>query len=350
MSKLLEWLHISSSPYVNAAVTVLVFIILARIADFIVDKVIRRFAQFTKTEVGGRLIDIVHRPVFFTIILFGISIAFTYLKPADKTVFYTDGILYSVIAVIWMVAAIKLGDIIIENAFFRVSDVTGLGKDVVPLVKNVSKIVVVLAGIMVILSLWRVNIAPVIASAGIAGAAVALAAKDTIANFLGGISLFVDKPFKIGDFIVLDRGERGEVVAIGIRSTRVRTLDGIMITIPNAVIINTKIVNESAKTPYLRICLPVAVAYGSDIELVEKILVELAGQNRNIVGEPAPKALFTTFGDGSLHFELLFWIEVPALRGAVVDEMNRAIYRKFREHGIEFKSTIPAAGCPGLQR
>ncbi len=350
MTKILESLNISSSAYVNAAVIILAFIIVARIADFLVDKVIRRFAQFTKTEVGGSLIDIVHRPVFFTIILFGISLAFTYLRLSDKIVFYIDGSLYTVISVIWMVAAVKIGNIIIENAFFKVSDVTGLGKDVIPLVENVSRIVVVLAGFMVILSLWKVNIAPILASAGIAGIAVALAAKDTIANFLGGISLFVDKPFKIGDFIVLDRGERGEVVAIGIRSTKVRTLEDIMITIPNAVIINTKIVNESARTHYLRICLPAAVAYGSDIDLVEKTMVDLAMQNENVVGDPAPRALFTTFGDASLHFELLFWIKEPYLRGRVIDEMNRAIYKKFKEYGIELKSTIPAAGCAALQR
>ncbi len=350
MTKLVESLHIASSPFVNAAISVLFFILLAKIADFIVDKVIRRIAKFTRTEVGGSLIDVVRRPVFFTIILFGISLAFEDFRFIGSAGFYIDGLLYSIIAVIWMVAAIKIGNIVVENAVVKVSDVTGLGKDVIPLIENVLKIVIVLAGLMVILSLWRVNIAPILASAGIAGVAVALAAKDTIANFLGGISLFVDKPFKIGDYIILDKGERGEVVAIGIRSTKVRTLDDVMITIPNSVIINTKIVNESAPTPYLRVRLPIGVDYGSDIDSVEKILVEIAAGNENVIKDPAPRALFSAFGENLLNFELLFWVKEPALRVRTIDRVNRDIYRRFSESGIKIRNPLPLDGILYLQR
>ncbi|HEX8948085.1 MAG TPA: mechanosensitive ion channel domain-containing protein [Dissulfurispiraceae bacterium] len=350
MAKLIESLNIASSPYVNALISVLVFAGLAKIVDFFADKVVRRFMRIAKSEVGDRFVDIIRRPLFLTIILFGIGLAITYLRPAEKAALYIDALVYSVMTVIWMFAAVKVGNLIIENAVFKVSDVTGLGKDVVPLVENVLKLVVIVAGLMVILSLWRINIIPLIASAGIAGAAVALAAKDTIANFLGGISLFVDKPFKIGDYIVLDRGERGEVVAIGIRSTKVRTLDDIMITMPNSLIINTKIVNESAPTPYLRIRMPVGVEYGSDIDFVEKTLVSLALQNENVIKEPAPRAMFASFGDSTLNFELLCWIKEPALRAKTIDELNRGIYRKFSESGIKIKNVLVAEGSAYIVR
>jgi MscS family membrane protein len=132
--------------------------------------------------------------------------------------------LYSILIALWCVTIIRISNSFIEHGIRRVSDVTGLSHDIIPLAKNLSKIVIIIASLMVVLSLWKVNITPLIASAGIAGAAVAFAAKDTIANFFGGISIFVDKPFTIGDYIVLDKGERGEVVAIGVRSTRIRTL------------------------------------------------------------------------------------------------------------------------------
>ncbi|MCP4574912.1 MAG: mechanosensitive ion channel, partial [Deltaproteobacteria bacterium] len=100
------------------------------------------------------------------------------------------------------------------------------------------------------------------ASAGVVGLAVALAARETLANFFGGVSLLTDKPFKVGDYIVLDSGERGEVRKVGMRSTRILTRDDILITIPNSLITNLKITNQSAPRPSFRVRLKVGVAYG----------------------------------------------------------------------------------------
>ena len=334
MTKLIESLNISASPYINAILSIAAFIVIAKLADLFVDKVLRKFTKFTKSDIDDRILDAIHRPIYFTIILIGIVLAIAYLKPSQKVVFYADGIIYSIMAVIWTIAAVKISNIVIEDAIHKVSDVTGLSKDIVPLIENVSKIAIILASLMVILSIWKINITPLIASAGIAGAAIALAAKDTIANFFGGLSVFADKPFKIGDFIVIDKVDRGEVVSIGIKSTRIKTLDDIMITIPNAIIAGSKIVNESAPTPNLRVRIPVNVAYGSDIDLVEKTLIDIAARNGNILDDPAPKIFFNAFGESSLNLELLCWIKEPALRLRTVDEINREIYKKFNELGI----------------
>jgi small-conductance mechanosensitive channel len=335
MKGIIESLNISKSPYVNSLLYILVFIILAKAADLLVDKVFRKFTRFTRTDVDDRIVDLIHRPIFFTILIIGIVLTAANLEPSGKAIFYIKGIMYSILAVIWCVTAIRISNTIIEHTVKRVSDVTGLSKDIVPLVKNVSKIVMIVAAVMVVLSLWKINITPVMASAGIAGAAVAFAAKDTIANFFGGISVFVDKPFTIGDYIVLDKGERGEVVAIGVRSTRIKTRDDILITIPNSIIANTKIVNESAPVPNFRVRIPVAVAYGSDIDMVQNTLLEIAKENGNILPEPASRVRFREFGESSLNFELLCWAKEPALRGITVHELNCAIYKRFNETGIK---------------
>ncbi len=335
MAGLAESLGISSSPYINAVVVLLVFVAAAWLADLFVDRLLRRVARFTKTELDDRIIDLVHRPVFLTIVLAGLSAAASYLVPAGKLLFYADGVLYSLIVVIWGVTMMRATGLVIEHAVGRVSDVTGLGRNVIPLVENLTKIVVVLAVLLLILSLWKVNITPLVASAGIAGAVVAFAAKDTMANLFGGISVFMDRPFKIGDYIVLDQGERGEVVAIGIRSTRIKTRDDILITIPNSIIANTKIINESAPVPKFRIRVPVSVAYGSDIDLVEQILLEIAAANGNVIEDPPPRVRFRQFGDSSLNFELLCWAREPALRGLTVHELNRSIYKTFQERGVK---------------
>jgi small-conductance mechanosensitive channel len=207
----------------------------------------------------------------------------------------------------------------------------------IPLIKNMALIALLVLGVFVFLSIWKISVTPLLASAGIAGVVVALAAKDTLANFFGGISIFVDRPFKIGDYIVLDEKDRGEVVTIGIRSTRIKTRDDILITIPNAIIANTKIVNESAPIPKFRIRIPVGVAYGSDIDLVQDTLLSIAVENSNVVEDSETRVRFRTFGDSSLNFELLCWVTEPAIRGLTIHELNTAIYKKFIEAGI----TIP---------
>ncbi len=336
MIRLVELMNISS-PAVNALLSVCAFMVVAKIADLLIDKVLRKFSRFTKTDLDDRIVDVVHRPIFFTILFLGIIATALHFGPSENVLWYTSGSLYSLLAVIWCVAAVRISNTVIEHAVMKVSDVTGMSRDIIPLVENVTRIVIIVAAVMIVLSIWKINITPVIASAGIAGAAVAFAAKDTIANFFGGISVFVDKPFKIGDYIVLDKGERGEVVAIGVRSTRIKTRDDVQITIPNSIIANTKVINESAPIPNFRVRIPVSVAYGSDIDKVQEVLLEVAGQNENVIPEPSPRVRFREFGESSLNFELLCWTKEPSLRGLTVHELNCEIYKTFAASGI----TIP---------
>ncbi len=124
---------------------------------------------------------------------------------------------------------------------------------------------------------------------------------------------------------------------IGIRSTRIKTRDDILISIPNSIIANTKIINESAPVPNFRIRIPVSVAYGTDINKVEDILLGIASKNENILITPKPRVRFRTFGESSLNFELLCWAKEPAIRGKTIHEINKEVYNKFNEADI----TIP---------
>ncbi|MFH1913513.1 MAG: mechanosensitive ion channel family protein [Pseudomonadota bacterium] len=175
----------------------------------------------------------------------------------------------------------------------------------------------------------------VFASAGIAGVAVALAARETLANFFGGVSIFLDRPFRAGDYIVLDSGERGEVKAVGMRSTRLLTRDDVMITIPNSVITNVKIVNQSAPEPHFRVAIKVGVAYGSDLDRVEAALLGAAEGNTMVMRTPEPRARLRSFGESSINYELLVWAARPHDRGRITHELAREICRRFAEAGVE---------------
>lgn len=328
---------ITGSKYLDALLIFVLFAVLAIVVDLVINRLLKGITRLSKTTIDDRIVKVIRRPVFFTVIVIGAVQTAAYLEPPGKALFYTSATLYTALTIVWVAAAIRISNITIENALGKIADITGLGRDVIPLIENVWKVVVFAAGLLVVLSVWKLSITPILASAGIAGVAVALAAKDSLANFIGGISIFVDRPYKIGDYIVLDSGERGEVTEIGIRSTRIRTRDDILISIPNSIISNTKIVNESAPEPRYRIKIPIGVAYGSDIDLVEKILLDVSIGNGNVVEEPAPRVRFRAFGDSSLNFELLCWIQEPSLRGLTLHELNSSIYKSFAASGV----TIP---------
>ena len=195
--------------------------------------------------------------------------------------------------------------------------------------------------VLLILLVWNlseymgVSFTAVFASAGIAGIALALAARETLANFFGGISILMDRPFKTGDYILLESGERGMVVNVGMRSTRLLTRDDVQIAIPNSIITNTKVVNESAPQPRFRIRIKVGVAYGSDIDRVEQILLAVTAENQLVSRTPEPRVRFRAFGDSALDFELLCWARSPHDKGRLIHELNQAIYKTFKAAGIE---------------
>jgi small-conductance mechanosensitive channel len=330
----LNYLNKVNSPVIKALIILFLYVILAKLADIFINRVLRRIASYTRSELDDSIIDLTHRPIFLTVLIFGGIHSIRVLQANENFIYFTKGILFSLLVLIWAVFIIRISRLIISNSIHRVADATGLSKEVTPLIENVWKVIIFVTGLMMVLSIWKVDITPVMASAGIAGVAVALAAKDTLANFFGGISIFMDKPYKIGDFIILDSGERGEVVNIGIRSTRIKTRDDILISIPNSIIASTKIVNESAPVPKFRVRIPVSVSYGSDIHKVEDILVKIADENANILKDPEPRVRFREFGESSLNFELLCWAKEPVMRGKTIHEINKSIYDSFNKAGV----------------
>ena len=168
------------------------------------------------------------------------------------------------------------------------------------------------------------------------GIAVGFAAKDTLANLFSGFFILADAPYKIGDYINLDSGEHGNVTHLGMRSTRLITRDDIEITVPNAVIGNAKIINESGgPSEKVRVRLAVGVAYGSDVDDVCRVLLAVSDANNEVCRSPAARVRMRAFGTSSLDFELLCWIEKPENRGRVSHELYMAVYKALNAAGIE---------------
>jgi small-conductance mechanosensitive channel len=204
-----------------------------------------------------------------------------------------------------------------------------------PLLDTVIKVILLALAIYFLFIAWNINVTAWIASAGIVGLALSFAAKDTLSNLFAGVSIVADAPYKNGDFIILESGERGMVTHIGLRSTRILTRDDVEITVPNGIIGNSKIINEAGgPSAKHRIRIAVGVAYGSDIDQVIATLSGVATAHSEICNEPGPRVRFRKFGESSLDFELLCWIDQPIDRGRMTHELNCAVYKAFAEDKI----------------
>jgi MscS family membrane protein len=203
------------------------------------------------------------------------------------------------------------------------------------LISNLITALLIIGGCFVLLRIWSLDLSPLLASAGLVTAVGALAARDALSDFFGGITIFLDRPYHIGDFVVLTGGERGEVVNIGIRSTRIRTRDDVLITVPNSVMVGAKVMNETSLVPQYRVRCRVGVAYHSDLPEVEKVLLDSLKDNPHVLQEPEPRVRYRDFGEWAVELELLAWIKDPRDRGLARDLIIRGIHKAFREGKID---------------
>ena len=341
LNDLQNWLapylgFLGENPWLQATVVIFVSLVIAWIFDRFISALLSRATAKTPFQFDDYLVRFLRGPIYFSVILIGLVLAVNLLDiPAPY-----DFVLYSVIEtiawLIWILFFLRVTRTLLRYVANDDQRLPVLHPQTLPLFDNLAIILIAILGVYVVFSAWNVDMTAWLASAGIVGIAIGFAAKDTLANLFSGVFILADAPYKIGDYVVLDGGERGEVTHIGIRSTRLRTRDDVEVTVPNAIMGNTKITNESGG-PYekFRIRVAVGVAYGSDIDQVERILLEIADANEQVVEDPEARVRFRRFGNSSLDFDLLCWVEQPSLRGLVTHELLSAIYKAFNREGVE---------------
>ena len=327
---------VGDRPWLQALVVVLFAIVLAWIFDRFISASLRKLAEKTAFSVDDHLIEHLHNPIMISMILLGLALAVNLLKIPEPFDFICFSLIKTLAFIVWTIFLLRVVRSVLRHVAFHQDHVAVLHPQTLPLFENLAIIVIVVLSVYIIFSAWNVDMTAWLASAGIVGIAVGFAAKDTLANLFSGVFILADAPYKIGDYVVLESGERGAITHIGIRSTRMKTRDDVEVTVPNAIMGNTKIFNESGGVDEKsRIRAAVGVAYDTDIDRVGEILMQIALDHPEICDDPEPRVRFRAFGPSSLDFELLGWIEKPELRGRVVHELNREILLRFREAAIE---------------
>ena len=327
---------LGAEPWLQAVVALVGSLAIAWIFNHVICNALRRMAARTQFRFDDYLIEHLHRPIYYTLILVGLALAIELLKFNEVFDEIAFSIWQTIGFVVWSVFIIRAARSLLKAFAESEERVKVVNPQTLPLFNNVVVIAIVVLSVYLIFTAWHVDMTAWLASAGIVGIAVGFAAKDTLANLFSGAFNMADAPYKIGDYVVLETGERGEITHIGIRSTRMMTRDDVEITVPNSVMGNTMIINESGG-PHekYRIRVKVGVAYASDIDRVREVLMAIALNDEDVCQDPEPRVRFRQFGGSSLDFELLCWVEQPVLRGRVLDTLNCKIYKRFAEEDIE---------------
>ena len=327
--------------YFYAFITIIIGVVLALIVRGLVHW-LKTKAGKTDTHLDDIIIAAIGTPLQVAIVAISLYIASTYfgvIPPEYQWILQTKYITaFYIFLAAWIISTF-LNDIIKIYGHRMAEKSTGDTDDrLVGLLELVIRYVIWFVAAMLILSVFEIDITPFLAGAGILGLAVAFAAQDIISNFFGGAIITIDKPFKVGDRIKVDT-YYGDVISIGPRSTRLKTLDYQIVTIPNNKITTNVIINYAEPDQKLRIAVPVSVAYGTDPHKVKDILLEIASEviktTEYLIADPPPKVFFSEYSDSSLKFILYVWAKKYNLPDEVKDAVNTRIADRFAAEDIE---------------
>lgn len=327
------------NPYGAFVLNLAIWSVVGLVVYFIVSPIVHKFTKRTKTNLNKILVKMIRKPLVFFIFLYGLITSILRLDlrlELRSTAFQIYSLLIVIIAVYvtYRIYDAFLNEIAVrrkEEAFVQILK---------PLLEKVGGIIIVLGGLIIGLRTIGIEITALLAGAGIMGLVVAFAAQDTLSNFFSGMHLLLDRPFSIGEIILLETGEYCRIEDIGMRSTKLYNIrDHESIVLPNNSLANQKIVNIAQPDTTLRIPINVGVAYGSDIKKVKQILYEVAEEHPDVITDELhqTQVRFKEFADSSLNFTLRVWIDDLAKQWTITGELREKIDERFREAKI----TIP---------
>ncbi|MBI3416432.1 MAG: mechanosensitive ion channel family protein [Verrucomicrobia bacterium] len=327
--------------YLASLIYVLLAFLVAKLVDYIFSAWLKKLTARTKTQLDDVLVELAGPPIkvvsFVILLHFGLSI----FSWPDVVKFYLSKAFIIVVGLSLLYVALKSVDAIVGLWRDRASAAAGdhdktFNEQLFPILSRSLKVAIVVVGVLVTADSLGLKITGAIASLSVGGLALGLAAQDTAANLFGAVSVFVDKPFRIGDRIQVS-GVDGTVEAIGLRSTRVRSLDGHLITVPNKTMGNATITNISRR-PTIKTEMNFGLTYDTTTEQLRRALSILDEVYR---AHPMTSDLwvsFNKFADSSLNILVIHWWKETDTKAYLqgMQDLNLHIKQRFDEAGIEF--------------
>ncbi len=326
-----DWINLG----ISLAVVILMMALISRLIIIVLMKIARRNAT-PYDVIYLKAIQPILRWLLNILILYFATARLQFLSPVFKQ--WLGQIYIAAIIVLAAICLWKLADIIrlwyqektahLEERHRNDAAVT-LGEVAI-------RAVILVAGLILILNHFGVNISALWTAIGIGGLALSLAAQDTLANMISGLIILLDQPFRTGDRIgIQELNTWGDVVSIGLRSTRIRTRDNRLVIVPNASISNNQVVNYTYPDPRYRIQTEIGVAYGTDLRLVRQVIVNSLKGVEGIIPDMPVDVLFMEWGDSEMVFRVRWWIKSYIDARRSTDRVNEHIYQALEEAGVD---------------
>jgi len=332
-------LGLPTSDWINLAISILMVAFGYLVGTWVIRRALPRAIRRTPTSYDDAALEVAGPDVRWLVVLLALHFATIRLTfvPAEAKTVLTDTYFVLGLALASRIGwrLISLGERVARNLAAQQHRLDELDPLIV-LLSRASRILLLITAITILMSHFGINITAFAAALGIGGLAISLAAQDTIRDAIAGFIILIDRPFRIGDRIEIKSvGTWGDVMEIGLRTTRIRTRDNRMVIVPNSIIGSNEVVNYSYPDPTYRIQTHVGVAYGTDIEHARRIMIEAVRQVPTILPDKPVDALYIEMGDSAMIFRVRFWIESYVDARRVIDRVHTALQGAMDAAGIQ---------------
>ena len=268
----------------------------------------------------------------------------------SRTIFTLNGTPVTAVSLLALLVAIALtialarvlGRLLLRRVLRRSEMDEGIAYSIT----RATEYAIVAVGLMISLQLIGLDLTALGLVFGLLSLGLGFGLQNLTANFVSGLILLIERPVKLGDRVQIGEAE-GDVIAINMRATVVRGLDHVSLIVPNADLISHTVVNWSHLDRRIRLSVPVGVSYRSDVDVVIETLLTVARTHPQVLGDPPAHVRLVEFGDSAWNMELLVWLPDAIRYRDVRSELNIAIVRAFREHGIEIPYPQRDVHLPG---
>ena len=321
---------------IAVGILILSFVVV-KMLYWIFSNVIRRLTSKTKTNLDDVLIDKLEKPLTYLVLILGYWISIHYLVFKEEVEIVLENAAYFLLVIDFTAILSRIVDALITEIIMPISEKSDSSFDnqLIPVIQKGVRSIIWILGIIIGLDNIGFDITAMIAGLGIGGLALALAAQDSVKNIFAGIMIFLDKPFRIKDRIQVD-GFDGIVEEVGLRSTRLRTLEGRIVTIPNSRFTDNSVTNVTSQ-PTLKVKLNLGLTYDTDEVQMQKaidILEDIVKNQEAITDDYA--AGFNGFGDFSLNILFIYYVKPDSHWLDTQTLVNKEILRRFNKEGLEF--------------
>ena len=321
---------------IAVGILILSFVVV-KMLYWIFSNVIRRLTSKTKTNLDDVLIDKLEKPLTYLVLILGYWISIHFLVFKEEVELVLENVAYFLLVIDVTAILSRIVDALITEIIMPISEKSDSSFDnqLIPVIQKGVRSIIWILGIIIGLDNIGFDITAMIAGLGIGGLALALAAQDSVKNIFAGIMIFLDKPFRIKDRIQVD-GFDGIVEEVGLRSTRLRTLEGRIVTIPNSRFTDNSVTNVTSQ-PTLKVKLNLGLTYDTDEVQMQKaidILEDIVKNQEAITDDYA--AGFNGFGDFSLNILFIYYVKPDSHWLDTQTLVNKEILRRFNKEGLEF--------------